>query len=104
MLHTTLESLIREHMELAQGLQDFLRTVRDWETGYDRAKVARDEATREADRLQCENNELRAQIDALRLDNQLLRDDFVITQELTDSEASSAHQESPADPHPSPCS
>lgn len=92
MLHTTLESLIREHMDLAQGLQDFLQTVRDWETGYDRAKVARDEATREADRLQCENNDLRAQIAAL-----------TAKPESTDSEASSAHQESPADRHPSPC-
>lgn len=79
-------------MDLAQGLQDFLQTVRDWETGYDRAKVARDEATREADRLQCENNDLRAQIAAL-----------TAKPESTDSEASSAHQESPADRHPSPC-
>lgn len=93
MLHTTLESLIREHMDLAQGLQDFLQTVRDWETGYDRAKVARDEATCEADRLQCENNDLRAQIAAL-----------TAKPESTDSEASSAHQESPADPRPSLCS
>ena len=93
MLHATLESLIREHLELAQGLQDFLQTVRDGETGYDRAKVARDEATCEADRLQCENNDLRAQIAAL-----------TAKPESTDSEASSAYPGSPADPHPSPCS